>query len=586
MATRFDMEAFSRDHTLVAVLVLADEVFSFLSRALTMPSACVAMVEGESGQPSLVPAGQSVEASGARALFFAKTSLLPLEYAFSGLDSKDGYEFDARVRLSVRVVPERAELAALRRAVFTGENRIDLSHLRDHCEEAVRTAVSAFTKTRDAAALSSPETWSQFDGLLTELFKPVGFESGLALGPDPRITLESPAYAEARQADQSASLHRKHLEAEEQLRAAAVEARARHLEDLEKLLERVRDIADKSGSMDVATLVKTFDAGQRGVLYEGLVALNQTGSATRAILVAAGNELIWFDPASPQTPFRRQDLTSDLGPLRSIRLSQDGNDHLLMVGARNGIHLISAHDGKRVIYTLSCEEELRGGVNSAALLGDSLYATHSEVGLIRWERSRPDAHEVCLADVTDRAKSIRNVQADESGRIWFTVNDRVISWEPTGDTAPVQLAAPADVTVLIVSDGHAYAGLENGAVVRWNTANTKNRVTLRSASGEAVRSLNWLGGGGIPRLLIADGRPLLDLQVLGDTYRGEYRCHRHLRWGFAAEDYIVGVDSSRDRIIIWRIDTPAEPAQTVSIGRICGRSIHDVALLPKPPETD
>ncbi len=586
MATRFDMETFTRDHTVVAILVPADDVFSILSRQLAMPSECVALVEGESGRPSLVPAGQAVEASGARSLFFAKTLLFPLEYAFSGQESKDGYEFDARVRLSVRIVPERAELAALRKTVFSRDNKIDLANLRDHCEEVVRTTISAFTKTRDSATLSSPETWGEFDGLLSELFKPVGFESGLALGPDPRLTLESPAYAEARQADQSASLHRKHLEAEEQLRAAAIEARSRHLDDLDQLLERVREIAGKSGSMDVATLVKTFDAGQRGVLYEGLVALNQTGRATKAILVAAGHELIWLDPTSPQTPQRRQNLSSDIGPLRSIRLSRDGKDHLLMIGARNGVHLMSARDSERVIYTFSCDEELRGGINAAVLLGDFLYATHSEVGLIRWERSQPDKGEACLTDLTDGALSVRNVQVDESGRIWFSVDNRVIRWEPTTDTAPLQLEAPADITVLLLSDGHVYAGLENGSVVRWNAINTKSRMTLRSASGESIRSLDWLGGGGVPRLLIADGRPHLDLQVLGDAYKGEYRCNRHLRWGFAAEDYIVGVDSSRDRIIIWGVDTPEVPLHMVSIGKICGRSIHDVALLPKPPITE
>jgi hypothetical protein len=101
---------------------------------------------------------------------------------------------------------------------------------------------------------------------------------------------------------------------------------------------------------------------------------------------------------------------------------------------------------------------------------------------------------------------------------------------------------------------------------------------IRPPSGEAVHSLEWLPGGGAPRLLIADKRPYLTLQVLGDTYHAAYRWTQPLRWGFAAEDWIIGVNDARDQLIIWRGDTPEEPVATLHIGRLFGQSIQDVAL--------
>ena len=102
------------------------------------------------------------------------------------------------------------------------------------------------------------------------------------------------------------------------------------------------------------------------------------------------------------------------------------------------------------------------------------------------------------------------------------------------------------------------------------------------AVAEDVQVQVWPGVG---RLLIGDGRPHLDLHVLGDSYHGEYRCGQNLRWGFATEDLVVGVNDRRDQFFAWHADDPEAPAASTSIGRLTGHSIQDVALLSKPIES-
>jgi hypothetical protein len=202
------------------------------------------------------------------------------------------------------------------------------------------------------------------------------------------------------------------------------------------------------------------------------------------------------------------------------------------------------------------------------------------VGLVRWKLSAPGPHEKCLADITEAARAVRDVQVDDIGRLWLAVDNIVVGWRPGEETPSLLLSAPGIVTVALVVDGSVYAGMDDGGIVAWDIAEPTRMKTIRDSTGNAVRSIDWLSGGGVPRLLIADKRPHLELKVLGDAYVGEYRCGQKMRWGFGAEDWIVGVNDRRDQLFTWRPGQPQLPTAGISVGRLAGRSIQDVALVP------
>lgn len=580
MSAQFDVETFIRHPDRVARLARSQDVFSIMRRRIELPPGCVALIWQETGRPRLVSEGGSIASDGVRELLFVRTAPFDLHYDVQGLRSADGYDFSASVDLAVHIVPERTELEILRKSVLGSAGRIDTLRLHAFCEEAVGSALAEFAQSRDAADLTTPTTWDQVDSVLDARFKPVGFESGLALGPDPRVTFASPVYAEARRTEATAAQHQRRVQADARVRNTAVEATMVRLSKLEGVLKQARDLARRHDGVAVADLIRTFDSAQRGELYHALVATNEDSVQTEAILVAAGEELLRFAPQSPDNPVRRTTFDTPLGGLRSVRMTDHGDDPTILVGAARGVHRLDADGACRNSYRCDAAENVRGGFNAATLSGPHVYATHSEIGLVRWPIDDPARHERCLVELTDGARSVRDVQVDEDGRLWFSVDDRLVFWGPDDEEPPEVIHAPDRLTSTVVCDGSVMAGTADGRVLRWPLFDLTTPETIRGPSRNRVRSIAWVAGGGVPRLLIADGRPQLDLQVLGDAFSGAYRARHAIRWGLAADDRIVGVDETRDKLLIWRIERPEEPAETVSIGRLCGHSIQDAALLP------
>jgi len=581
MSQRFDIEAFNRDAELVASLAPAEDVFSFLNRQVDAPASTVALVYRAAGLPAVVAAGRAIEAGDARELLFVRTVPFDLEYTFDGLLSQDGFDCAATASLSVRAVAERTELEAFRRTVLGSGMEVRRDRLTRHFADAVRSALSAFAESHDATELTTPACWDAFDAVMAKQAAQVCFESGMQLGPDPRATFASKAFEQSQHDRRAADLRADREQAETERRAAAAAAREAHMAELGEMLAKIKTLADESGVLDMPELVKTFDAGQRGRLYEGLIATKEPVGRTQAVLVVSGSELLWFDPADPLKPSRRQRLSKDAGPLRSVCVVETGGEKKILIGARSGVHVADRACESIQTYVFNERPDVRGGVNASAILGPHLYATHSEVGLTQWRLDATDAAPsatACLTEFTEGSKAVRDVQA-EAGRLWLAVDNLVVSWVPGDDVSQKALATSVEVTALLMADGYAVAGLRDGSVVRWPASEPSAMETVRTATGTIVRSLAWLSGGGVPRLLIGDGRPHLDLLVLGDSYHGEYRCLHELRWGFAAEDLIVGVNDRRDHMFFWNADQPDSPSVGIGVRRLTGRSIQDVALL-------
>lgn len=585
---RFDLDNFTRDSQSVAAVAFASDIFTLLSRRVTVPASCLALAWADGGQPELLHAGAELESGRWRRILIARTDPLPLTFEFRGLPSSDEFDFAAKIRLRVQLVPRRDELASFHRAVVGSGDRVTLDQLHRYCEEVVRLGAADFARARTAAELASVATWEAFDASLAERFQSFGFASGLGLCADVRAEFTSSAFEAARHDQRFAEQRRQRLEEEESLRKTAAVSRAAHLASLASMLDKVRAMAGESGEARVAELIRTFDAGQRAQLYAGLLA-QPASRRTALILLVAGDELLAVDPASPHQLAWRRRLEGDIGPLRSVRVMESGDERTVLVGARRGVYLLNGEFSLTRQFAFDKPASPRGGVNAAILVDASVYATHSEAGLRRWAvRPVPgeaggdaaaDKGTPCLEQLTTGAKSVRDVQSDGGGAIWFSIDSRVAGWRPDSAEAPVLLTAPAEVTALCVADGWVCAGFKDGSIFRWPIRAPHDLTELRGPTGHAVESLHWLAGGGIARLLAADRRPVLDLLVIGDAYRGEYRAAAPLRWAWASDDWIVAANDNRDRLLLWRPSEPQSPAAVVPVGQLCGNTIQDAAVL-------
>jgi hypothetical protein len=201
------------------------------------------------------------------------------------------------------------------------------------------------------------------------------------------------------------------------------------------------------------------------------------------------------------------------------------------------------------------------------------------VGLIRWAIDTPEQFDLPLSERLADCKSVRDVQADATGRIWLAADKQVLGFSVPSLEVIASLAAPASITALLIADESVIAGLADGRIVRWHFGAFDSSEIVRHACGRVVESLAWLEGGGAPRLLVGDRQPHLEMLVLGDAFSVEYRCAQLVRWGHASADWIVGVNDRRDQLILWRTDTPQEPERIVNLGQLCGHSIQDVCMI-------
>ncbi len=597
MSSRFVLSEFLRDRDRIACRVLAEDLFSLLSREILVPPGCAALVWGEAGPPEAVGTGRAINASSARQVLLVRTEPCDLEYAFPSLNSSDGYTISANLRFSAQPVADRAELLAFHQAVAAATGDVRRNRLHEYCHAEARHACAEVVGHHPAQVLLAPAAAEQLVSEVVAHLQPLAFSSGLLFGAEARLSLASADYAEAVRIRQEQERRQQQQLVDEQIRAAAAAARRQHLAELSSLLEQARQLREAHPELSLADIIRSFAPAQRPALQHVLLAQRDGRSEPETLAIVAGEEVLWFDLAEPNQPRRRVNLASAAGPLRSIRVGRMGDQSVLLVGARRGVHMLRP-DGERLALGLLPDGiEPTGGVNSATLLGNHLYATHSEFGLARWEVVRTGGHAAelqnavfCLPDLVRGAAAVRAIQADGGGRLWFCVDDRVIEWLPEMDSPPIQRKASAEVTALAIGDGVVFAGTRSGVIQQWSLSCGDDAPrTLRANGGQRVHSLDWLAPDAVPRLLIAEDQYGLTMAIVGEDAEITYRADQRIRWGRAGPASVVGVNDRRDHFILWSLDFTDAPTAAVAIGRICGRSVQDLAVISPPtaaPEAD
>src|ERR1043166_1031370 len=279
----FEIEQFLRDSSVIARIVSARELFSRGARALQIPPSCAALVWRDSPQPQIMKG--EIDSESVAEVMFVKTSPIALNYRVNHLLSKDDYEFEAEVWISVQAALERTELACLRRELLKHRNRADISDLTRHCEESVRETLAAFTGQRDATAILSPECWTAFDAQFAAQFASVGFASGLVLCGDVRLNLDSTDFRESQRAIASQADRIKRAELESTRRAAALESRRNEMVELISLIQKSKT-AD--GHKDLTGAMHLVDSSRRAEIYGGLMGLAASSHRTTALMLVAG----------------------------------------------------------------------------------------------------------------------------------------------------------------------------------------------------------------------------------------------------------------------------------------------------------
>jgi len=588
MATgKFDLQGYFASPESVAAVVPADALFGFLTRRIKLPPAVAALITREAGDQIVRPAGAELTDEGAVEILFVRTTPVDLAWTEERVVSADRFVATAHVSLRMTAVAERGELQSFQQQIMGSDRRADRDALVRYFRGSARQALTGCAEQREMEVLVDARDREAVAGTIADALGAPCFAAGLVIDPSVEVCFESPTFRQVRLTEEQAARQREEHQAKRQLEEALETAQHEHVEHLEMLLGKLNDLARRSPEVELSDLIRTFSESQRGEIYEALFATSSQARATQWIVVACGGELLFYDPASGDAPARTMTLSGEVGPVRSVRAFRDPDGLMrLLVGAARGVYEVGVESKEpAVIFSIEESVEVRGGVNSVAVAGDRVLASHSEVGLICWERSAPAGPTLLLEERTKGAKAVRNVLVRD-GRIYFSVDGAVLVTDadtPT-DSNLRRYAGPPSADALITSlcpapDG-LYAGNADGQILRW-ALEGGDATIIHSGSGRAAESIHLLTSGGITRLFFADTTLAIHARVIGDSFTCRYEAGgQTLRRVAVAPDLLVATNEIRDRLIQWSPGRPAAPTGIISVARHTGHSVQDVCLLP------
>ncbi len=580
LTAKFDPQSFFQRTENVALHVPASEVFSLLTRSIDLPPQWGALVGRSTGDHVAIRAGGIVEAEDAEDVLFVRLAPSESKFHLQALSSRDGFSFDADVRLRLHPVADRSELSGFLRTVMGSRRVIQTESLAAHFQPVVHGALATFLSERDSDGLMDATQWhAAAEAIVTVLQVPL-FTAGLSLESAPFVAFQSAMFRNVQKVREDAATRHAEHEASRQVNEALRAARAEHLDHLADSLARLREMAAASPGVEHPELIRTISEHQRGQLYEALFATDTPIIQTQCIVVACGDELLFFDAKNPAQPSRRLRVDGPAGPARSVQVADGG---VLLIGAARGVY---AWPLDRVApertFVLPEQTSVRGGFNSAVKIGDVLAATHSELGICEWNWSDGKPRDARFADWTRGAKAVRNL-AQLDAELFCSIDDRVVRWRPESsipEPDAVYTGAASVISALEPSIEGLYAGTSEGDLLFWPSGHTENPEVLHRGMNRAIESV-WLQRfHGVLRLIYTDTSPRVHARVVGDNFTFHYEAGgQTLRRVEVAPDLLVATNELRDRLICWSPAKPEQPLRVIHVGALAGRNVQDVCLV-------
>lgn len=583
---KFDPQDFFPHAEHVALHVAAAELFGFMKRSLNLPPQWAALLGRSTGDYSVVRPGGRVDGTGTDSVLFARVSPLDLVFDEEHLVTRDGYHCRARVRARVSLMPERMELRSFYTNVLGSRRVAKLEAVVRYCQPGIRAALAKIAAEHDAATLVDGGAGEAVVKAVREAVDAACFSAGMKRELPPTVQFESDALREVQEARQEATRRQAEHEARRQVQEALRRAQDEHLDHLSDLLGRVRDLAEASPEVELPELLRTFNERQRGELYEALFAAEQPDEHTRWIVVAAGEELLFFDPEQTDRPGQRLTIAGPAGPVRSIQSASTADGQvILLLGAATGVYRSPIDDAEPdTTLLVAGAPGVRGGFNAVAQAGDCVWASHSELGLYEWPLANPTAGRQRFQQITRNARAVRHVQVFD-GNLYASIDERVIAWPADGagdQPARAYTGSRATITAVCATPDGVFAGNSEGDILHWPLDRESDPERLHQGSQRAAESVWLLATHGVRRLVYTDTSLRVHARVVGDSFCCGYEAGgQTLRRVEVAPDAIVATNDLRDRLLYWIPSTPSRPRATISVASLCGHSIQDVCLVPR-----
>lgn len=580
----FDVKAFFTNEDALAALVDPEDLFGFWNRSYRVPVGQCAVVIRKTGDRVLCSAGSDLTSDEVAEVIWVRTGTFSLKYTNVAVHSIDHYQCHADVELRVHLIPEAAELVGFRNRVIGSANTANHSTVADYFRPQIALGLAGAADGRGVGVLIDAENAETIGGELFESLKPAAFGAGVHIDAQIHIQIDAPMYRQSLRTRAELKRRREQISAKDRVEQARAQAERSNSERVATLLEQLRERAEASPSDSLATLVQQFDETERCHLYEALFATCDNALATDRIIVGSGDELLSFEPGSSDTPKDRITVAGDIGPIRSVQTYLDANGaQRLCIGASVGVYELAADlGGEMISYRADEVGEVRGGVNSVAIAGDQLYATHSELGLLVWDRRADEPARRLCREVTDPAKAVRCARFHPTG-VYFSADHvvyRMLAGDEGANLEPF-VGSRSIITAVCVTDRNVYAGNAEGEVVAWSLDRPGDPTVIHTGRRRSCESVFMVDFDGIERLFYTDTSSAVFARIIDDSFISRFEAGgQTLRRVEVAADLIVATNEARDRLFVWKTSTPDTPSAVLPIARLTTHSVQDVCLLP------
>ena len=583
LSAKFDPSSFFRTTEHVALHVAAEEIFSMLSRTLELPPTWAALVKRKTGEHAVTLPGGRVDGGNAADVLFVRTTPIDVSQAVDGLRSADRFACSADVRVLVTLHADRSELVSFARSILGSRRVAKAETISAYLQPGIQAVLAQFAAQHDAASLIDGTLSAEVaTSLRTALAGPC-FTAGLTIDDAPRVSFTSAALAQSRQAESETARRRAEQAAAGELLEARRQSQTQHVAHVSSLLDKLRSMTVATPDVPFADLIRTFSEQQRGDVYQALFAHDASAARTQWIVIAAADEILFFDPHSSDRPARRLRVDGPPGPARSVQTSLAEGKPTLLIGAARGVYRFPIDCTEPdLVLTVPDAPAVRGGFNAVAQVGGRIFASHSELGICAWEAVACSSPRRLLAALTADAKAVREIKTQQDS-VFCCIDNRAIQWsahEESENPRHVYTGSDNTLTSICLAQTGLYAGTSEGEVLHWPPGEFGRPVCLHRGSGRPVESLWLLSSQGVERLFYTDTSLHVYSRVLGDNFLCRYEAGgQTIRRVEVAGDLIVGVNDTRDRLFCWTNDDPAKPAQVIPIHRLAGQSVQDVCLI-------
>jgi hypothetical protein len=597
---RLTLSEFLNNRSLLAIKVSSSDLGGFFRKAITIPLHTVGLALFHDGTAVLYQEAQEV--AGHFDLVLAKRGEIQVKLDFPDLKTADHLPLAASCVVTLELALGRLDLFRdFCRTLFNYPGAYGLDDLRDHLAPEVRRVLAELAASKPAAELHKSDRAGATAETLRDVLERLLFDAGVSYGRLSELSLLS-AEAERRMASQ------KRLREENERDVEVMDRKEKKIKRLAGILkdeqvqgvlaqvadERLKGLLYAKLMEDDAVritaddlLSKASDCGEEVVqmIYRAMEGLLSTGAAvapedvpaSRAdrIFAAAGSKVFEIDPASADEPR----IHAFPEALRSVRAAETPDGVLILGGSRQGVRTLLLGDPKPDIlsYPLPNGRTIKGGINSMAVDGKRLLATHSEFGLAAWDLDRPGSPaELLHAALTSPYRTTRAVQIDETGRTLFASGPHVFAAKTGGPVVKYVSSVESPATCVAVAARTLFAGTENGTIVCWKL-DAPDQPVILARKREAIVNLRLAKICGLPHLLYSAKDMSIRARVIGQALETSYESDGAAVGVLdAASDLLCASDAEGRRVLLWKSTSPARPERRIDVYKKADKPVLDL----------